>query len=142
MENINKLTELQATFGYVEGVVNPIALLGLLGEAGEVAEEFTLTSEKSIPYHELQTLGRHVGFYIGAAKGVEVAKKRLRAIENADAVVNITSENFNVELSDLLYYLNAVAIGRGLSLDELARISYEKVMSKRNVATPELRNKP
>ena len=49
--------------------------------------------------------------------------------------VNSTSSDldFDIEVADVLYYLNAIAINRGKTLEEYAEISYRKVSAKTQI---------
>jgi hypothetical protein len=42
-----------------------------------------------------------------------------------------SSSKLKKEMSDVLYYLNALAINRGKTLNDYAKISYDKVMGYR-----------
>lgn len=150
MEYVQKLTELQNSIGYVAGSVSPVAILGLFGEAGEVANECGFNPVRGLSEQEEdQAESITMGFvqdllnFIDDAKELDNVKKKIRngLSESISVGCNDHENAFNVELADLFYYLNAVAIGRGLSLDDLARISYEKVMRKRVTIGPEIPGK-
>lgn len=138
MTNLEKLTELQNKIGYVAGEVHPVALLGLVGEAGEVAAESTFTQSELTEFEEMHAVWQQTNAinqqkvaYTLAAERLDTAKKEIRREINSKVVVCIKPEAFDVELADLFYYLNAVAIARGLTIEDLARISYEKVIARR-----------
>jgi hypothetical protein len=140
MTNLQKLTELQNKIGYVAGEIHPVALLGLLGETGEVAAETTFTQSEHTEFHEMHALwektnaiNRNKVAFALTAESLDLAKKEIRRETDSKVVVFIKSNNFDIELADLFYYLNAVAIARGLTIEDLARMSYEKVIARRGV---------
>lgn len=130
MTYLDKLTELQNTIGYVEGSVHPVAMLGLMGECGEVANECEIVSQNDLSWRQRLNLGSNSVNFCDAAAAIDELKKEIRKVENIDVKV-VPNDEFNTELSDLFYYLNAVAIGRGLTIEDLARMGYEKVIAKR-----------
>lgn len=125
---IEKLTDLQLQVGYKPGKINPIALLGLFGEAGEVLHETTLLSKDPMPEMIKQTA-------VSIASLMDNLKKRIRDNKaNQDFIAVFidedSEEKFDKEVADALYYLNAIAIARGKSLYEYAGISFRKVSAK------------
>lgn len=129
MNSIEKLTKLQNAVGYKQGVVNPIAILGLFGEAGEVMNETLIVGD------DLQTeYIKNDG--VSAAKLVDAQKKKIRDGAGVSVNVIIPETNlsaFDIEVADALYYLNAIAIGRGKTLADYAEISYQKVSKKTQI---------
>lgn len=129
MENsIDKLTNLQKEFGYKEGEINAVALLGLFGEAGEVMNE---CKHKSLINNDLLRICPNA---VEVAKGVDDFKKEIRSKSNTITIGTIVIENeekFDKEMADVLYYLNVLALNRGKTLNDYAEISYQKVMSKK-----------
>jgi NTP pyrophosphatase (non-canonical NTP hydrolase) len=131
MNSIQKLTELQHQVGYKEGPVNLIALFGLFGESGEVLEEWlkTVTLKKDI--HD-----SWISDGIAAADTIDRLKKLIRDSKleiNGNRFAETKREldgNFDKELADALYYLNAIAINRGKTLEYYAQLSYDKVSAK------------
>lgn len=130
---ISELTKLQNEVGYVKGDINVIALLGLFGEAGEVLNETFLidNSGDEIKAEDLKMEACE------RAKKIDALKKLIRDNKTnikADMVYHmegdIIGKRFNIELSDVFYYLNALAINRGLTLQQLAQLCLEKIKSK------------
>lgn len=128
-----ELTALQRKVGYTEGEINVVALLGLFGEAGEVLEGCSLETDAPPNY----TLGYHPAELkhnaVEMAKHVDTLKKLIRKREFPYKVLatrHMDITKFHHELCDALYYLNALAINCGLTLDDLARLSVEKVKRK------------
>lgn len=122
MENsIEKLTAIQGV-GYEKGNINNVALLGLFGEAGEVLNECKIKEDgiiKSLPLEGA----------IEKAEQVDRLKKAIRDGEVKPHEIVIENEDkFDNEMGDILYYLNALAINRGKTLNDYAEISYQKVM--------------
>lgn len=120
--SIDKLTEAQKEVGYEKGKINNIALLGLFGEVGEVLDECVITdqNDESITWIENAA---------SKARLVDSIKKRIRDREMPPYKIKIIDEEkFDSEMADTLYYLNALAINRGKTLEEYAEISYNKVM--------------
>ncbi|GAB3994694.1 hypothetical protein GCM10028807_32880 [Spirosoma daeguense] len=151
MEYLNKLTDLQKTIGYVPGEVHPVAMLGLMGECGEVANECNFIPASDLrdvlreqAQDDITAFSQDVDKFIEAALEIDGIKKELRQSDgirerrSIAVACNDKGNSFNLELADCFYYLNAIAIGRGLTIDELARISYEKVMQKRATIGPEM----
>lgn len=128
MENsIEKLTNLQKEFGYKEGEINPVALLGLFGEAGEVMNE---CRQKSLINNDLLRICPNG---VDAALDVDEFKKKVRSGAFPFGTIVIESEEkFDKEMADVIYYLNVLALNRGKTLNDYAEISYQKVMSKKN----------
>ncbi len=120
-----KLDDLQQEVGYVKGEINLIALLGLVGEAGEVLNEPLFYNSKKLD--DIQSAA------VSVAAIVDGYKKDIRdKVIIDDVVIKIPShKNFDKELADCFYYLKALATNRGLTLEDLARLSYEKIVSKR-----------
>jgi NTP pyrophosphatase (non-canonical NTP hydrolase) len=135
MENyFQKLTKLQNSVGYVTGPINMIALLGLAGESGEVLEEFFKEKVMSL---EMWTPEETISQYITVSKRIDNLKKRIRDSEKDSTSVSpeiashsFSEELFDKEIADTLYYLNALAINRGKTLEEYAKISFDKVSAK------------
>jgi len=127
MENsIEKLTTLQHEVGYVKGNINNIALLGLFGEAGEVLNECKVKENGILKPLPLDGA-------IEKAEQVDRLKKSIRDKEsNPHEIVIENEELFDKEMADVLYYLNALAINRGKTLNDYAEISYNKVMYYKN----------
>lgn len=128
MENsIEKLTKLQMEFGYTQGEINPVALLGLFGEAGEVMNE---CKHKSLINNDLLSICPNS---VKEAVLVDDFKKKVRSkIIPFGTIVIQDEEKFDKEMADVLYYLNVLALNRGKTLNDYAEISYQKVMSKKN----------
>ena len=128
MENyIEKLTALQKEFGYTQGEINPVALLGLFGEAGEVMNE---CKHKSLINNDLLKICPDA---VKTAELVDDFKKKIRSkIIPFGTIVIQDEEKFDKEMADVLYYLNLLALNRGKTLNDYAEISYQKVMSKKN----------
>lgn len=128
MENsIDKLTNLQKEFGYKQGEINPVALLGLFGEAGEVMNE---CKHKSLINNDLLKICPDA---VKSAELVDDFKKKIRSnIIPLGTIVIDNEEKFDKEMADVLYYLNVLALNRGKTLNDYAEISYQKVMSKKN----------
>lgn len=127
---LQKLTKFQEEVGYVKGPINPVALLGLFGEAGEVLNEVFLidNSEDQIKAEDLKTIA------VEAAEKIDLFKKTIRD-HNLNAptckIQNPDSDFFDTELADVFYYLHALAKNRGLSLEDLAAMSLKKIGDKK-----------
>lgn len=139
MENsIEKLTNLQKEFGYKEGEINSVALLGLFGEAGEVMDECSFVTDGNADaefykndYHYYSPIELKLKA-INIAKYIDYLKKLIRSKKAPQFEIKIENEeNFDKEICDVLYYLNVLAINRGKTLNDYAEISYQKVMSKK-----------
>lgn len=126
---IERLTLLQKELGYSEGEVSAVALLGLLGEAGEVLAETEYSSDSGYSEYIVKTA-------IQCTENVDELKKSIRkGLVNADMKIIEGSEHlFIKELADTVYYANILATNIGLTLQDLAQISHDKVRAK--MATP------
>lgn len=129
---LEMLKEMQNGFGYVKGNIDPVALLGLFGEAGEVLNETFLidNSEDEIKSEDIKLIA------VKHAKHIDYLKKQIR--NKTHKPITITVENqieFDKELADCFYYLHALAINRGLSLETLAYLCIAKINSKKEQAT-------
>lgn len=126
---ITRLTQLQKELGYEKGKVSPIALLGLVGEAGEVLNETVLMN-----FHSFKDLNKDVLDAISIAKCMDEYKKQIRkqTVKSSENIVFIDEGNFNAELADCFYYLNILAINRDLDLEDLANMAYNKIRLKQS----------
>jgi hypothetical protein len=127
MENyFEKLTDLQRKVGYSEGEINPIAMLGLIGEVGEVLGE-TVTTSNALGFDQTISIASFT------AELIDLYKKEIRDKKSLAVEVFVPADNeddFDKEIADVLYYLNAIAINRGKSLDYYAKLSFDKVSAK------------
>lgn len=122
---IELLTELQSELGYVPGPISTVAILGLVGEAGEVLAETHISLFND----------RMVHTACQAIRACAEADKLKKDIRKGKAAGTITLESdqqlaFDTELADTFYYIKALAANRGLTIDDLARISHDKVRAK------------
>lgn len=127
--HIHLLTDLQKELGYKEGELSTVAMLGLVGEAGEVlAETEFVTSEEA--YVLCTSRAIHI------TKSIDNLKKKVR--KNSTIFKSVLprekEEAFDVELGDVFYYLNILATNRGLTISNLAQMAHDKVRNK--MATP------
>lgn len=145
---IDKLTELQKEIGYLPGVISPVAMLGLMGEIGEVAEHIVpsadlsnLELDESLLMNSTYIIGRsNTDDFVRTSKRLDNLKKQIRKNELIAGRYSFAVANeaeFDKELGDVYYYLNAIRIARRLSWEDLARMSYEKVMEKQKTMKPE-----
>ncbi len=71
---------------------------------------------------------------------VDDIKKKVRDNDVKPITVKLLDENsdaFDIELADALYYINAIAINRGKTLEELAEMSFQKVLAKTQLPAKE-----
>lgn len=132
MNAFDKLTELQKKIGYTPGQISAIALFGLFGEAGEVMEEFFRHAD---PLDiEIGSLGYAISVAVAAAKNIDDVKKKIRSYYGVTVPPLTTTKelglDFDKELADTLYYLNAIAINRGKTLEYYADLSFTKVSAR------------
>jgi NTP pyrophosphatase (non-canonical NTP hydrolase) len=134
----DRLTNLQRngmSVGYRPGEISVIALLGLMGEAGEVAQEYMNGIDTTVtdrPTYYLNYIQRG----IDEMKRIDHIKKQIRDnkiertgyLPSPDKPVDL--EKFDAEMADVLYYLNALASNRGKSLEQYAQLSFDKVTAK------------
>ncbi|QIP16787.1 hypothetical protein G8759_31180 [Spirosoma aureum] len=132
-----KLNDLQAQIGYNPGPINLIALLGLMGEAGEVLGETRPETDSTIQEddrNQVIALAVDITRAIDAAYTLDSRKKYFRNRVMAAPVSIATKDEdetvFNKELADAFYYVLALARNRSLTINDLARMSYEKVQAK------------
>jgi hypothetical protein len=122
---------LQLQYGYERGVLSPVALLGLFGEAGEVLNEVLF-----LQHIDMHPLTRAQRAAIATAEIVDEWKKVIRSSPHLAPTVYIQKEefdggnSFDIEVADLLYYINLVALGRGRDLSYYAELSCRKVIAK------------
>lgn len=123
--SIERLTKLQATLSgeYQPGKLSVIALLGLLGEAGEVLNEV----EVMVQYHDQQD---SISKAIRAAREVEEIKKLVRSGNCLSSAKYGNLADYDSELGDVAYYLNILATNRGLTLFDLCQMGYDKIKAK------------
>lgn len=122
-----ELTELQFKYGYRMGELSPLAILGLFGEAGEVLNEVVFKDEAG-EANKVQCQA------ILAGETADALKKLIRDGLYPVPGIKIQSEDegkkFDLELADVLYYLNLCALGRNKNLRYYAQLSCEKVKTK------------
>jgi phosphoribosyl-ATP pyrophosphohydrolase len=127
--NLNKL---QSEFGYKRGEIDPVALLGLFGEAGEVLNEVFLidNNDDIIKAEDLKMIACE------KALELDTLKKKIRTQKDKKISVSIKDhpQAFNTELADCFYYLNILATNQGLTLADLAQISLDKIKAKKEQA--------
>ena len=125
--NLQKLTDLQKELGYKKGDIDPVAVLGIAGESGEILNELEFEIIKTA--FPKMTLMEINGF-VRIAERIDTIKKEVRN-KDLDIICNIKStEEFDLEISDLFYYLNAICINRGKSIEDYAKLSFDKVTEK------------
>jgi len=120
--SIEQLTELQAELGYVRGEISTVAMLGLVGEAGEVLAE-TYGSENESKIIEKAIL---------ICSQIDGLKKRVRSGTNHHFIYlpDEKIDKFKSELGDAFYYLNILATNVGLTIFDLAQMAHDKVRAK------------
>jgi phosphoribosyl-ATP pyrophosphohydrolase len=119
---LEKLTDLQIKQGFVpdSGVLSPIAILGYIGEAGEVAGEI------STPKGEYQIQAK-LSQIMYAARRLDTLKKQIRDKKTTPVEICIENPELLIaELADHLYYTNAICIELGLTLEQLAEMALNK----------------
>jgi NTP pyrophosphatase (non-canonical NTP hydrolase) len=122
-KHLTEMSELQQKNGYKFGTVNALAILGIYGEASEVIDEVDIVAEKT-PAMVEQSMYTCVEY----GKMMDKMKKDIRngKMGNTEVIIH-NFDKFDEELADLLYYVNALALGRGKTLDEIAQISNNKI---------------
>lgn len=127
MNSIEQLTVLQEELGYKKGEISTVAMLGLVGEAGEVLEN---TCSKS----SYKNLFKVIDAALKACRKVETLKKHVRADSSGSLFeLDITEDdmpNFKSELGDCFYYLNILATNVGLTVFDLAQMAHDKIKRK------------
>lgn len=124
---LQKLIELQKQLGYITGPISSVAMLGLIGEAGEVLAE----TDCSLFVDD--NLIRDIGDTLRVAVFMDNHKKAIRKTQRNLYIFEVpdhSSDNFDSELADTFYYLNILATNRGLTIEDLARMGREKVERK------------
>ena len=103
---------------------NPItpgyAILGLLGETGEMLEEAGFYDD----------LFDHPDTLAGHLMDAEYFKKEVRTGEAKAPKVNLYTTNLKKELGDVLWYLNTLALTLGFTLEEVALINVDKLQKR------------
>lgn len=132
---IRDLVKLQEELGYVKGPVSPVALLGLIGEAGEVLAEVNLMVKGEVKEEHADLFNVTVPFNsisatVELCKKMDGLKKVIRKGEMEVKVEINEGKLFDAELSDTFYYLVALATNRGLTVSDLARMGHTKVRAK------------
>lgn len=129
--SIEQLTLLQQELGYKEGELSTVAMLGLVGEAGEVLSE--AGDVQNSFYYAMLPDG--ISQAISFCKNLDDYKKVIRKDEYPAHIPkfdlsNIDVAKFKTELGDVVYCLNILATNLGLTLFDLAQMSHDKVRSK------------
>lgn len=120
---IELLTKLQAELGYKKGELSTVAMLGLVGEAGEVLGETMISI-----FNDNQAIPDA----IRACAAMESLKKRVRSgdLSFSFELSPEQEARFDMELADTLGYVNALAINRGLTIFDLAQMLHYKIKRK------------
>jgi NTP pyrophosphatase (non-canonical NTP hydrolase) len=125
------LTELQQEVGYHPGELNLVALLGVLGEAGELLDELEISFVKKMTLVD-NTFSDCVLAAKQTAKIIDQWKKDVRDQKYQPAIeLKIDDEKFDKELADMLYYLVALSVIRRKPLDYYFSLSIRKIEAKR-----------
>lgn len=127
MNNIQKLTILQKELGYHQGDLNPVAILGIAGEAAEVIEEVNIAFGGP---NAAQSQIEDLSDFIDAGNNLDHHKKQVRKNKLECAVNCDDMGRLDLEMSDLLYYVNIYCLNRGFTIEHLAGLSHDKVRSK------------
>lgn len=131
MENnlnpLEQLTKLQEELGYVKGNISPVALLGLVGEAGEVLNETSFVNFKSFQY-----LNEDVEKTVSYCEKMDDYKKAIRKSTptKTENLLFVHEVDFTAELADCFYYLNILATNLGLTINDLANMAHNKIRTK------------
>ena len=123
--NLELLTELQIKQGFLPdtGVLSPIAILGYIGEAGEVAGEISTPKGE---YH----VSAKIAQVMYSARGVDFIKKEIRDKQAPPIEIVIANPDLlKSELADHFYYMNAVCIELGITHEELAEMAVKKELT-------------
>lgn len=127
---VGRLSLLQSNVGYQPGPINPIALLGLVGEAAEVVAETIFQAPDRYPELVAQNV-------VNMGEIADRLKKDIRDKKlGYDVEVYTDHEDdakLDMEMADQFYYFNALAINRGKPLWYYAMLSYWKVMKKKPI---------
>jgi len=123
-EPIFHLTNLQEELGYVKGEISTVAMLGLVGEAGEVLAETDVSLFNSKAAIILDA--------VNICTKVDDIKKLIRKREHfLELTISGNRMNaFKKELGDTFYYLNILATNVGLTIFDLAQMAHDKVRAK------------
>lgn len=128
MNSIEQLTALQEELGYKQGELSTVAMLGLVGEAGEVLKETRFKHDgdarEGIVWKKEQT--------ILFTEKLEIVKKDVRKGTSKVCIVVQDSElkDFKAELADTFYYINILATNVGLTVSDLAQMAHDKIRCK------------
>lgn len=123
---LEQLNKLQQELGYVKGEISTVAMLGLVGEAGEVLDEVVIKAGTG----SVRLRGTVMETIVNCAE-LDTFKKQARKGNIAPEFEIVESEiNFNSELADCFYYLNILATNRGLTILDLAQMAHDKVRAK------------
>ena len=126
---LERLTLLQEELGYKKGKVSPVALLGLIGEAGEVLAETAFVNFKQLDSSALTTLVKST---VENCKKLDDYKKEIRKMPDMQTQNQIFHHetDFKAELADVFYYVNILATNIGLTINDLATMAHDKVRAK------------
>lgn len=127
-DKIELLVSKQAIMGYNPGNLKSeyIAMLGLMGESGEVLEEWF---KPQFPYKNV--FGPAVDDFIKKSRLLDDLKKKVRDGKtfHIDPVLP-EKEKLIAELADQFYYLLAASTMQGVTLNHLAELSLKKIEQK------------
>lgn len=128
MSAIEQLTALQEELGYKEGELSTVAMLGLVGETGEVLAETVFRHDGSGTERQMEIRLKTIKL----AKDNDDTKKRVRNGESDVCLVVLPEhlEKFKTELGDAFYYINILATNVGLTVFDLAQMAHDKIRRK------------
>lgn len=126
---LERLTLLQEELGYTKGEISTVAMLGLVGEAGEVLAETYTDDESSNANFRAQIIHTLIN-----CRKTDDYKKAIRSGE-LKISLNLDENHkslFDEELADTFYYLNILATNRGLTINDLAQMAHDKIRAKQS----------
>lgn len=115
---------------------NGYALLGLIGELGEVVSEFVCSdTPDTLPFEELQAL-KLISEFEELAKKIEALKKVIRKKQVVILSDLKPSDKLTEELGGVYWYLNNLADLNGLKMADVAQANQE-MLDRRFKANPD-----
>lgn len=129
ISSLEQLTLLQQELGYKQGDISTVALLGLIGEAGEVLNETDASEIKN--NNKNSGIDIYTEALVVTGKVDELKKEVRKGMSTFEISLPRSQEpEFDAELSDCFYYFNILAMNRGLTIEDLAKMAHDKVRAK------------
>jgi hypothetical protein len=127
MDAFDELRKIQSRIGYEKGEINVVAILGLVGESGEALGEWV--KQFSGYANSINYIVRTTKQTVGWIETIDELKKKIRdkfvelELPHKLSQTSFNEQEFDEEIAHTLYYLHALMINRGKTIQEYAELT-------------------